>query len=417
MIPLTIIRMVLKRFLTAPRQPGYLTKPQYKHLKERNKEVYMSSAWYQSHWSYQKLQSYFENMQDDKRKYFVCGLPYQLSIKEDLLDAGQIADEMAEGDHSDLTWGMEMECLWYSDTDGSLFTYEDVSKTRQIKQAIYPEYVVNTIPGFKQKIPPLAKNERRILSADVALLASKKQNNDAASIFINSAILTTANRYFSNFIYTENHEGLHTNDLALIIRRLYEMYHCTDIALDVKGLGLGVYDALARDIYDPEYGVTYPPLSCCNDPVYAERCIDKDAPKVIWAIQATAQFNNDMYLALRDGFRQNKINLLISENDYNGLPKAIDEAAKLGPDVRTKLLLPYIHTTLLINEIISLECTPTGSIIKVHEKAGMRKDRVSSIGYNYWVVQEIERGLKPKRENSTSQQKMFAFKQPIFKKR
>lgn len=38
------IETVLRRFLTAPRMPGYLHNPRYAHLKERNKEVYLSSA-------------------------------------------------------------------------------------------------------------------------------------------------------------------------------------------------------------------------------------------------------------------------------------------------------------------------------------------------------------------------------------
>ena len=45
MLDLDTITTVLKRFLTAPRQPTYLNNPKYAHLLERNKEMYMSSAW------------------------------------------------------------------------------------------------------------------------------------------------------------------------------------------------------------------------------------------------------------------------------------------------------------------------------------------------------------------------------------
>ena len=33
----------------------------------------------------------------------------------------------------------------------------------------------------------------------------------------------------------ENHEGLTTDELALTIRRLYDMYKCTDLVLDTAG--------------------------------------------------------------------------------------------------------------------------------------------------------------------------------------
>lgn len=45
MVDINIINTVLRKFLTAPRQPGYLSKPEYAHLKERNIELYASSAW------------------------------------------------------------------------------------------------------------------------------------------------------------------------------------------------------------------------------------------------------------------------------------------------------------------------------------------------------------------------------------
>lgn len=97
MVDLQIITKVLRKFLTAPRSPKYLNKAEYKHLKERNKEVYLSSCWYKSHWSYNRFMSYYKSMLAGSR-YFVCGLPYQLAIKENLLDEEQVKDEMSEDD-------------------------------------------------------------------------------------------------------------------------------------------------------------------------------------------------------------------------------------------------------------------------------------------------------------------------------
>lgn len=393
LVDLNVINTVLRKFLTAPRQPKYLNNPKYAHLIERNKEIYMSSAWFQSHWSYEKAKAYTANLIDDNKRYFICGLPYQLAIKENLLSADQVADEMSEQDFNELSWTMEMECLWYGDTDGSLFNYEDVSKNRILKKAIYP---ITPNSMDKKQIPDLAHNERRILSADIALLASKKQNNDAASIIINSALPTKDNRYISNIIYMENHEGLHTNDLALIIRRLYEMYKCTDLVLDTRGVGIGVYDSIVREIYDPQYGVTYPPLNCCNDETFAMRCTDKSAPKVIWAIQASSTFNNDMYLNLREMFRQNRINLLVSEFEFEEILKSSRGYSKMSTEEKIKAQLPYIQTTLLVNELINLEYEARGVNIQVHEKPGMRKDRVSSIGYSCAVLAQLEKKLKSK---------------------
>jgi hypothetical protein len=397
MVDKKIVDAVLRKFLTAPRHPKYLDKPEYAHLEERNKEFYMSSAWFKFHWSYEKLKAFCANIVNDTKKYFVCGLPYQLAIKERLLSAEQVADEMTEADFDSLMWDMEMGCMWHGDDDGAFFTYEDITQNRKCKRAIFMENILGNIADKTFKIPDLAVNERRILSVDVALLASTKHKNDASSIFINSALPTGKNTYQGNLIYTENFEGINTDDLALIVRRYFHYYKCTDIALDVRGLGLGVYDCLIKEMYDPLTGDVYEPLNCIDDPIYAERCKYPDAKKVIWAIKATDEFNHFMSIALRNAFKQGKINLLVHEVEAEEFLKDIKGYKSMSATEKARILLPYINTTLAVSEMISLEKNPNGKYIKLQEKSGRRKDRFSSLGYNYWIQSYYERKLvKPK---------------------
>ena len=56
--------------------------------------------------------------------------------------------------------------------------------------------------------------------------------------------------------------------------------------------------------------------------------------------------------------------------------------------------MPYIHTTLLINELINLQTETKGVNIKVKEKSGMRKDRFSSLEYNWWVCLQLEKSFQ-----------------------
>jgi hypothetical protein len=397
MVDLDTINTVLKRFLTAPRQPTYLNKPEYSHLIERNKEIYMSSAWYKGHWSFSKAKAYVVNLLDDTKKYFICGLPYQISIKENLLSREQIEDEMSEIDFDETKFLMEMETLWFGDTDGAFFTFDDISQRRKLQNALYPPSLYGNNKNLK--IPDLVNNERRILSVDVALMASKKTNNDASSIMINSAIPTNNNNYTANIIYLENHEGLNTDELALIIRRLFKWYKCTDLVIDTNGVGLGVYDALIKDIFDHETGELYPALSCCNDKDMAERCKVDNAPKVIWSVKATATFNNEVCILLRSGFQKGKINLLVSEFESEEiLRERFKGFNKMMPYEQMQYKMPFIQTTLLVYELISLEHEIKGTNIKITEKSGMRKDRYSSLAYNYWVQCQLEREMlnKPK---------------------
>ena len=122
MVDLDVINTVLRKFLTAPRTPGYLNKKEYEHLAERNKEIYMSSCWYKSHWSFDKAKAYVVNFLDATKKYFICGLPYQIAIKENLLSREQVEDEMSEADFDETKFSMEMGCFWYGDTGDAFFS-------------------------------------------------------------------------------------------------------------------------------------------------------------------------------------------------------------------------------------------------------------------------------------------------------
>lgn len=399
MVPLDIINTVLRKFLTAERMPGYLKDPKYAHLKERNCEIYMSSAWYKSHWSYKKLQAYFINLLNPEKRYFMCGLPYQLAIKEGLLSREQVEDEMSEEDFDEISWSMEMDALFYGESNSSFFKYDDINARRKIKKAFYP---LEVYKNHNLKPPELMLNERRILSVDVALMSSKRNKNDNTAIFINSAVASEHGNYISNFVYGETHEGKTTNELGLIIMRTYYQYNCTDLVLDTNGVGMGIYDFLIMPQYDPDYGVTYEPLNCCNNDVMADRCKHKNADRAIWSIKANADFNSKCATAFRLGFQNGTINLLINEFEGEEYIHSIRGFGKMSAKEKAMLKMPYAQTTMLVNETINLNVSIQGSNIKIEEKYGNLKDRYSSCSYSHYIAQEIGRMSIPKVENTES---------------
>lgn len=409
MVDINIINTVLRKFLTAPRTPGYLSKQEYEHLAERNSEIYMSSAWFKSHWSFDKLKAYFANMLDDTKRYFCCGLPYQLAIKEGLLSREQVEDEMSEADFDPTAFKMEMGAEWFGDTDGAFFKYEDISVRRKIKAPFLP---LNIYKGHNIKIPELATNEKRILSVDVALLASKRHDNDAAALIINSAIPNEHNEYINNIVYLETHEGLTTDELGVLVMRMFYMYNCTDLVLDCAGQGLGVYDTIIKDVYDAEYGVTYDAMTCINDKDMADRCKVKTANKVIWSIKANATFNTQAAFNLRAAFQNNKINLLVSDFEADEAVKKIRGYNSMTPKEQAQVKAPFLQTSLMINELINLEHEVKGTNVKIKERSGMRKDRFSSLEYNIYVAQELAIKLKPKKQNTSSLADMLPIRTP-----
>ncbi len=420
MIAKDVIDTILRKFLTQKRMPRYeeLSKEERKaeYAKEKNKTMYLSSAYFVDHWSYLKCTDTCRFMLDDTKRQFVCGLPYQLSITEGLLDADTVADEMAETDFNEIKFQMEYEALWYGSTDGSFFDYNSISKNRRIKYPMLPNKLAEKVNNSQLvKIPIKQNGEIRILSADIALMSSRKNNNDATAIFINQLMPTKAGRYTSNIVYADACEGLRTDDQALVIRKLFDEFACDYLVLDTNGLGLGVYDCLARDIVDPETGEIYPALSCCNNQEMASRCTVMGADKVIWAVKANAQFNSDCAFLLREAFRSGRIRLLATEYDAEELLGDIRGYSSLSPAERMQLQLPYIHTTLLIDELTKLQHEESGGKVRIYEKTGMRKDRYSSLSYNYYVAMQIENKMSKRNSVNISSSEMFVIKPPSFK--
>ena len=400
MVDETVINTVLRKFLTSPRQPKYLQKPEYAHMQERNKEIYMSSAYFKSSWAYRKAQSYTLNFFDDTKKYFICGLPYQVSVREGLLSRSQLEDEMSEADYNELVQQMEMECLWFGDTDGSLFKFDELTARRRLRKAFPPLSFCND----KITIPKLTSTGKRILSIDVALMQStKKKKNDASAIFINDLIQVNDTAYQSNFVYGETFEGLKTDELGMIVMKYFYEYQCTDLVLDTNGIGLGVYDFITKDQICQENGKRYQAMTCINDKDMAERCKVRDANKVVWSVKANANFNNEICVLLRNGIQNGKINFLIPEQDADSsLKETYKGYFKMSPTEQAKLKMSYIQTTFAVYELIKLDHEVKNGNIRVKEVEGMRKDRYSSIAYSYWCACQLELKLKPKTQNTQS---------------
>ena len=410
LVSLKIVDTVLKPFNGTPRMPGYTSKPEYANVLEMNKEINMSSAYYSASEMYSKVKAYVANMFDPNRKYFICDLPYMLSIKEGLLLRQQIENEMSEQTFNEFDFFMEREGRFVGESEDALFDFNVLKGRRILKDALKPleYYRLNNI-----KIPDKKKGEIRVLSLDVALMSSKRRSNDASAFIIHSAIPTPSHNYLDNVVFIDTREGLVTDDLGLLAMRYYYQYDCDYIVVDGKGVGIPIIDFVMADRYDSEYGQLYPALNCMNNPDFSDRCKVKGAPKKLYAMIATPQRNNDMCLTLRSGFQNGYINLLMDEDiiEDDVLPN-IKYYDKSSDSLKAKIRLPYVQTSLLINELVNLQHETVNGLIKVKEKASIRKDRYSSLEYGYAFIQELSKNLKPERASGNKLVDKLIIRQP-----
>lgn len=388
MVDLDVINKVLRKFLTAPRQPKYLNKPEYSHMTERNKEIYLSSAWYKHHWSWERLKSYYKSMVEEK-KYFVCGLPYQLAIKEGLLMREQVLDEMSESDYDSVGFGMEMECLFYGESEKAFFKFEELEKNRKIAKPIYPREFYSLVKDKSFTYDQKKSGEIRLLSCDIATMAGKE--NDA-SVYALIRLIPTSKGYERSVSYMESMDGGHTVTQAIRIRQLFDDFDCDYLVLDTQNAGIGIYDQLTQPLYDRDRSKEYDPWTCINDEKMAERCTYSNAAKIIYSVKGNSQFNSEAAILLRDGLRRGRVRLLSNELEGRGFLKNIKGYSDLPIDIQVNFEAPYIQTTLLVNEMINLEGEITdNNLVKLKEPRSKRKDRYSSVSYGNYIASQLER--------------------------
>jgi hypothetical protein len=168
-------------------------------------------------------------------------------------------------------------------------------------------------------------------------------------------------------------------------------------------------------MFDKESLKTYAALSCMNNDEMAKRCSVPGAKKVIYAVKATQLFSSDAATILRTDIQQGNIRLLLSVDDAERRFKGYDYYRKLDPYMQGKLLLPYVQTQLLIEEMINLESEIKDNTIKLKEQSNKRKDRYSSLSYGNYFCKTLERNLTKNTNKVDDIKAFFSSRKPVIR--
>lgn len=397
MIKPEIYKNVLRRFLASSRQPSYLEKPEYKNKQEyleRNKEIFLTSAFYKFNWSYERFKVFVKSMVNGK-KYFVCGFPYQIAIKENLTNKEQLMDELAEDDIDEIGWTMEMDTLFFGESEKAYFKTEEIQNVKVLPFPIYKKEISTFISNKRIASVKKSESEIRILSCDIALLGGDA-NDSSVFTLLSAKRNKNGIRYRREVLNIESHQGLHPETQALKIRRLFDDFECDYIVLDRQGNGISVYAYLCRKLYDNERKKEYTPFYSMNekdDPKLSAFHLEDEYEEKIYTVSATEEFNSDIAMDLKDKLINKRISLLLSRNDVR---ENFSEEAwfdKLSPEDQADIMNPYIQTTLLENEMVLLERIDHPKFVKLKEQNGKRKDRYTSLAYGNYFITLLERDL------------------------
>ena len=386
MIDEGILNTVLKPFLNVYRQPPYLKKEEYKHLAEENVELYISSAWYTSHWMWKSMQSARDMMLKGK-DVSIFALDYLTSIHHGLLSKKRIQKEREASDFDQVGFQMEYENLMYGQNANALFALEDITKNRKLKNAFYP---INNLDYSSQKNKrkeKLRDGEIRIIGVDVALMGGNANDNTVITCM---RLIPNGDRYLRKVAYIESFDGSHTDDQVIRIKQLFEDFQASYIALDCHGNGMSIYDQLVKINYDEQRDVEYDAWCSFNDEEMKARAKSPNPLPVVFSIKAGNKLNHEIATTMRTTLQNSNIELLINEMEAKDLLSEKKYYQNASIEDKVKLELPFIQTTLLLNELVNLEHEIVGGFIKIKEKAGKRKDRYSSLSYCNYLAKLLE---------------------------
>lgn len=324
------------------------------------------------------------------KKYFICGIPYQLAMKENLLMREQVMDEMSESDFDITAWSIEMECLFFGESEKAYFKFDDLNACRKLPNPIYPKPYYDMIKDKNFKYVEKKDNEIRLISCDIAGMGGKQ--NDA-SVYTIMGLIPKGKTYERIVYYMESMVGGHTMTQSIRIRQLFDDFDCDYLVLDTQSFGLGIFDMLATDLYDKERNVEYKAWTCINNKEMAERCMISDALPKIYSIKGNPTLNSDGAISLKDIFKREKIKLPVDEETGRQNLFKIKGFELLSIEKQVMLESVYKQTTALINEMVNLENKGEDALVKLKEPSGMRKDRYYSLCYANIIASQLEKEL------------------------
>lgn len=394
------------------RPTPYTMEPEYEHLAEEPREIYMSSAFYKSHWMWQHIKDTVKEMYQGRAVIF--GMDLALTLKHRIKTRNQLLRAKRRSDS--LTFDMEYNNIMVGGSENQFYSFELVSSAQKLKKAFYPKTTTEYIEKKKKRFGDIkkVKGEVRIVAMDIAVSESRERVKNDLSVIKCIRALPLKDSYERQEVYTLSYEGCPIEEQAIKVRRIMDDFEADVFVYDGQTYGTMMADAMAKPLYDEERDVEYPPIKTSNREELKNRCKFPNAPAIMWAYKGSAELNNDLHTSMRSSLMSGKYKMLISGyNAQNEFLENKNEYVKGSAQDRARYMSPYLMSDLTLNEMINLsQDIVQGKYIKLEEPSTGTKDKyVTSAMANLYVRDVLEVKLS-KGENKTNKKKLLHFRKP-----
>lgn len=396
-----IISRVFVPMLSSPRNPEYseLSSKEKDNIpQEPNRQLYLSSIRGANEWSYLYFLEYVNYMINGDKNYTTVALPYNLGVKNRYISKDIVAQSFKENQDSIEMLAAEYLCIPERGVGDAFYKYNAIADKQIEAKAMvamsdseYLEYRNNKedFLFYQEKL----SNEIRILTMDVALVESAKNDNTAFWII---RLLKDGNKYKRILSYAESMNGINSIKQALRAKQLFYEFNCDYFVIDANGIGQSIFDICTQETIDDDRNETYPAWTVFNpeDIKNINRTIDPNAVPIVYCVKTGIAEKSRMLIHSRDEFTSNDIALLVDMQDALDYLNSNYEFYKIAnQDLRNRVLNPYVQTSAFINEAINLKQVTVQGRISAEEKSGRRKDRVMSLVYGLDLAKKLEDNL------------------------
>lgn len=342
-------------------------------------QLYVGSAGTRNSFAYDKNMEILVTCAIAPDKAFAWGGDYKIPVYYGLLDNEFVVDQMNSSTYSEADFAREYGSKWTSEIEGSLFSYDALTKLRTIQRA--------------ERKAEEKDNIFYILSVDVARSSARTVLEvikvHIGEDYFTKRVVNIQTIIGGSFLYQ-----------ALRIKELDSRFNFNRIVIDANGLGVGLVDFLMVENFDETEGILYSPYNVDNIKEYPDYVPDQKvgAPPKLHLIKTNQSNAGTIHsLAYKELF-SGRVRLLVDTKVARQKLLKTAKGARMGLVERDRFLAPYNNTNLLIDETSNIKIKKNTVGLSIEMIDGRKeKDTFSALEYGLYYISKIEQDYYAKR--------------------
>ncbi len=389
-----------------PRQAMYLTLPEYQNKEgkplprwiEQCQECYITSARFKSEWFWTTFKNVVTECYTNKEaEYNFFALDIHLLIEFGLKTVGDYLKSKKLS--SPLEFEIEDLNEMKDVAEDAFFSLEDFKKNQLVRKA----YKFPTIEEFNTHVDlhnrPKRDDEIRLLWIDFAFANTTSSEENDYSIIGCTSLIPKDDKWIRLTDYITSHPASDSDGINLKIREMFWDYKADYIVFDCRNGGEVIYTDLTKPRIHPnrsvdewnEHGFTISTdnkyQTCTQGKLddLKSRTIDPQAIPCMIPIVGTSELNSNMWIDVQKQLRDESIELLIEDTQFEQDFAETNEYWKMNSEQRMEVMKPYTMTESLIGEAISLSQEWRNGQVKLTEPRSGTKDIIVSFSYGSYI--------------------------------